>query len=112
MELLSQLLGYIFMYLILRPILFVLQAIMGLLVSETSPRNKTRKWVGVALLIVGCMALSICWFGPQMLPFYLVSLYALGFVLLAAASAIGYELEKQTVKMKSPSRLRLPLNAR
>ncbi len=103
MELISQLLGYIFMYLVFRPILFVLQAIMGLLISETSPRNKRLKWVGVVMLIVGCIALSVCWLGPQMLPLYLVALYAFGFVLLAAASAIGYELEKQTLKMKSPS---------
>ncbi len=102
MELLGELFGKLLMYMVFRPVVFVCQAISGLLIAEVDPGNQRRKFMAIVMLLVGCILFGISWFLSGLSIYVCLVLYAFGFGLLAAASNIGYRLEIEALRSKDP----------
>ena len=102
MELLCQLFGALLAYMVFRPVVFVCQAISGMLIAEVGPRNQRRKFLAVVMLLVGCILLLFSWFMPGLSIYACLVLYAIGFGLLATASSIGYRLEIESLRSREP----------
>ena len=93
-----ELIGYLVGTLVLEPVIFVFQAIVGVLAAGDSPKDRRDRNLVIAFTLAGVVAISV----PLLLALpgwrWALGFLVSGFVLLGVASRIGYSLERRRLE--------------